>query len=296
MTSLLSVLVSLRLLGPAADSCQISPSDGRFFQSMLDDWATITGEILRLPSRALPWIVLFDRACAYNLAPDTSTALGQSLAPLASTRLAFGGRPVEVRTASVEDTVPLPNGAAVPVAGLAFTSFYEPRSGAEAFFVTALPDVWAHDPKYAADTTNGGEFVRAVLSHELVHTLQVVSIRARMADLVRRYPNLPQVLDDDLIQREFASVPGLDSAVRREIDLLYQAAAEPSAGKARQLGRRALDLMGSRQTRFHGDSAAAYSQFEELFLNLEGVACWGALQLARRRAQRADAPAVLDRI
>jgi hypothetical protein len=194
------------------------------------------------------------------------------------------------------DTVPLPNGAAVPVEGLAFTSVYEGRAGAGAFFVTALPEVWAHDPRYAADTTNGDEFVRGVLSHELVHTLQMVGIRDRMERLVEQYPNLPAVLDDDLIQRRFQPIPGVDSAMRVEIDLLYQAAAEPAAGRARALGRDALDQIGSRRARFYADSAAAYTGLEELYLNMEGVASWGAVQLGRRRAPRESAATVVDRI
>jgi hypothetical protein len=296
MTSLLAVLTALSLLGAPDAGCRLSASNGRFFQAMLDDWATITGEIFRLPSRELPWIVLFDRGCGYYLASDTATAFGRSLAPVPSARLAFAGTPVDVRTAPVADTVPLPNGAAVPVQGLAFTSVYERRADAVAFFVTALPDVWAHDPRYAADTTNGDEFVRGVLSHELVHTLQMVSIRDRIERLVERYPNLPGVLDDDLIQRRFEQVPGVDSSMRAEIDLLYRAAAEPAAGRARELGRDALDHMSSRRARFYADSAAAYTGLEELYLNMEGVASWGALQLARRRAPRDNAATVLDRI
>jgi hypothetical protein len=39
----------------AADSdCGLSPADARYFQTMLDDWSTITGEVLRLAPRPVP--------------------------------------------------------------------------------------------------------------------------------------------------------------------------------------------------------------------------------------------------
>jgi hypothetical protein len=134
--------------------------------------------------------------------------------------------------------------------------------------------------------------VRSVLSHELVHTLQIVQIHARLEALQTRFPTLPADINDDLIQRRLGTVPGMDAAVRAEIDLLYQAAAEPDPGRSRVLARRALGLVQARRVYF-ADSAAAYGSLEDVVLNMEGVACWGALQLALRRAATASPATVL---
>ena len=267
----------------AAPNCRPSPADARFFQLMLDDWSTMTGEVLRLPARPLPWIVLYDRACVYHIAPDTATAVGRATRPIGGTRLAFAGAPVAIRGAPAGKAVALPNGREVPIAGLAFTGIYGDSGRERPFFVTALPDVWANDPKYAADTNDQAEFVREVVAHELVHALAITGIARKLDSLQQRHPRLPSDLDDDLIQRGFMGRPAVDSAMRREIAMLYEAVAERDDGAARSLARRALDLLRERRAKYFADSADAYAPMEDVFLNMEGSATWGALQLTIRR-------------
>lgn len=270
-------------VGETNAPCELSAADARYFQAMLDDWAAITGEIFRLPARHLPWVVMFDRSCAYHIAADTTTRLGRTTRILTRARLTFGGRPVPIRALPIGRTVVLPNGAEIPVSGLAFTAPYGEGQEERAFFVTALPDVWANDPKYAEDSGDWAEFVRSVLSHELVHTLQIVAIRSRFESLHARFPALSMKLDDDLIQRRFGARAEIDATVRAEIALLFAAAGEPDADRARDLARHALELLQARRTTYFADSAAAYSEMEDGFLNMEGMACWAALKLALRR-------------
>jgi hypothetical protein len=292
------VLIAAPAVLPASTAavrdCGLSPADGRYFQAILDDWSTITGDVLHLPSRPVPWMILYDRSCAYHIAPDTATPAGRATRPVTGTTLRFGGKPVALRAVPAGQAITLPGGSEIPVAGLAFTQTYGDSGSERPFFVTALPDVWSHDPKYAADTSDQSEFVRSVVSHELVHTLSITATVRQVESIHRRHPGLDVDLDDDLIQRRFMNHPGVDSAMRREIALLYQAADEKDDARARTLARRALAMLQDRRAKFFGDSADAYGALEDVFLNMEGVACWGALQLRMRRELGIAADAVRD--
>ncbi len=275
-------------------ACRVSPVDARYFQAMLDDWSTVTGAVLRLPARPVPWMILYDRACAYHISPDTATQAGRATRSLPGAALRFAGKPVVVRGLPADSAIALPDGQAIPVAGLAFTQTYGDSGRERPFFVTALPDVWSHDPRYAADTGDQSEFVRSVVSHELVHTLSVTGTARQVESIGRRYPGLSLAFDDDLIQRRFMDRPGVDSAMRAEIALLYQAADERDDAMARDLTRRALGMLRGRRAKVFGDSAGAYGALEDVFLNMEGVATWGALQLRLRRQPGVAPAAVRD--
>jgi hypothetical protein len=271
------------MIANAVLACALAAGDAAYVQGALDGWAVVTRDLLRAPDEGLPWMVLYNRSCAFHLAPDTSTALGREAKVLRETRLSYGGRPVPVRALPVTDAVRLPNGAQVPVAGLAFTSVYGDGDGAKPFFVTALPEVWKQDPKYAKDPEDWEPFVLEVLSHELVHTRQMVAIRARLEALDQSFPLLPDEVDDDWLQEKFEPVAGVRPTVLAEIELLYQAAAEPAAARSREIARTALALMRARRATYYGEAAVAYSALEDVFLNMEGVACWSAFQLSRTR-------------
>jgi hypothetical protein len=254
----------------------------------------ITHDLLKLPDEPLPWMVLYGRSCAYHLAPDLSTSLGREAKVLEGTGLTYRGLPVSVRALPVEDAVRLPNGAEMPVAGMAFTSTYGDDGAATAFFVTALPDVWPEDPKYKDDPEDWTAFVLEVLSHELVHTRQMVAILDRLEELEKRFPLLPDKLDDDWLQKTFEPVAGVKPTVRAEIELLHQAAAEPAIARAREIARIALALMRARRATYYGEHAPAYSALEDVFLNMEGVACWSAFQLSLTRQPNTPPARALD--
>jgi hypothetical protein len=288
------MIIAQSFLAPAALACALSSADAAYVQSALDGWTTIARDLLRIPAQDLPWMVLYTRDCAYHLAPDATLPLGREGRAL-DVRLTYAGRPVVVRAIPSKDGVRLPDGASLPVAGVAYTSVYGPEGREKAYFVTALPDVWKQDPKYRDDPEDWPPFVLEVLSHELVHTRQMVAIMKRLEELKQRLPAIPSTVNDDWLQKQFEPVPGVGATVRAEVELLHQAAADPDAERGRALARTALGLMRARRATYYGEKDAAYSAMEDVFLNMEGVACWSAFQLARTRDPGTPAARVLER-
>jgi hypothetical protein len=47
-------------------ACALSASDAAYIQDALDGWTVITLDLLELPDAPLPWMILFDRSCAYR--------------------------------------------------------------------------------------------------------------------------------------------------------------------------------------------------------------------------------------
>jgi hypothetical protein len=281
------------VIAGAVLACALSAGDAAYVQNALDAWTRVTRDLLQISDTDLPWMILYTRSCAYHLAPDAATALARETRPL-DARLSYRGQAVPVRAVPVADAVRLPSGDSIPVAGIAFTSLYEREGAARPFFVTALPEVWAKDPKYADDPEDWAPFVLEVLAHELVHTRQMVAIFEKLDALKKRYPIVPETVNDDWLQEKFEPVAGVAPTVRAEIELLFQAAAEPEDGRARAIARTALALLHARRSTYYGESVAAYSAMEDLFLNMEGVACWSAFSLALARQPAAPPQRALN--
>jgi hypothetical protein len=285
----------LALLAPAparaAAACDPSTEQVRFFQDALDAWETITRDLLGIPRPALPWMLLFDRTCVYHLGADPAALPGR---PSPRAALRFSAEAVPVHAFAIGEAVALPRGDTVPVRGQAFTGVFGDGPSARPFFVAALPEVWRHDPAYAGDPEDWPPFVLSVLAHELVHTLQIVAVRERLEQLSSRFPGLPVDLDDDLLQKRYGGVPGVEPTVRAEIALLYAAHEEGRPQAARELAARGLALLRARRATYFGARLEPLGALEDTFLNMEGLACWAALQVERRRRPAAAAAASLD--
>src|SRR6266545_1250270 len=78
---------------PAA--CQLNESNRRWVQRALDGWDRIGRNDLRLSPSALPWIVLYDDACAWHLAFDDALLADSEPGGAA---LLFAAEPVRVRS------------------------------------------------------------------------------------------------------------------------------------------------------------------------------------------------------
>lgn len=50
--------------------CALSDDQSRWIQTALDGWERVSRDFLHVAPLPLPWIVLFDRSCAWHLAPD----------------------------------------------------------------------------------------------------------------------------------------------------------------------------------------------------------------------------------
>jgi hypothetical protein len=51
-------------------SCQLTDANVRWIQQALNGWEAVSRDALRFPPSSLPWIVLYDDACAWHLAFD----------------------------------------------------------------------------------------------------------------------------------------------------------------------------------------------------------------------------------
>lgn len=273
---LLSMAVALALgqspPPPATAPCALSPSEAQWLQAALDTWQRTTREILRVGNRPLPWMVVFNRACVWHLAPDPSVAIE---AEPVDTALAFDGQRVGVRAARHAGTIHLPSGRDVPAQPTAHASIY---GGRRTFFVLALPDVWRANPKAAAEA-DLDQFFLGVINHELVHTLHLAEVARRVEGLRRRF-TLPENLDDDIVETRFRETPGFREAFEAERDLLYRAAEATDAGERQRLAREAVTRIRERRSRHFRGVDAVFTELEDVLLMMEGVAIWAHAQLA----------------
>jgi hypothetical protein len=270
--------VGLELANGSPSKCELTEENQGFVQEALQGWEQASRDFLELDRAPLPWIVLFDTSCVFHLAPDEDFNSGADLDPSSIT---FAGKPVPVRAEAHNGRVPLPSGDTVPVHGMAFASLYSDETAP--FFVLALLDVWRSNPGAAA-RSDLRDIILGVVSHEIVHTRQLVAIGRRVAELRRRY-DLPEDVDDDIVERRFGDVPGYREAYEAESDLFYAAVTEEDAKRKRDLIKRALSIASERRNRFFTGPDEVFQELEPLFLNMEGVAQWAAFQLAQGDGQ-----------
>jgi hypothetical protein len=170
------------------------------------------------------------------------------------------------------------------VTPIASTGLY--RSGAAAFFVTALPGVWRADSRFAR-TPDLERFLQGVIAHELAHTRHLAPLLSRIKEITRRHGIDGVHLDDDIVQTRFQKAPGFQAAIEAEIEMFFRAAATPDPTARKALATRALSLAKARRERHFRGAESVYAELEDVFLSLEGVGQWAAFSLARARGSRA---------
>ena len=250
--------------------------DESLLQDALTSWETVSREELRLEDVALPWMVLFDARCTWHVEPGSPRPKG---AREVKTSLRFSGKPVRVLAVPHGGKVLFPSGASHPAEQpTAFASLAE--DGETPFFALALLDVWSAQPKPISDA-EFAKILRGVVSHEIVHTLQIRDVGRRVEALRKRYP-LPEHVNDDLIEELYSDVPGYREALAEESDLFYAAVEEKEPERRRELIRQALSLVEKRHARFFSGEKEGFREIDALFLNMEGVAVWAAYKIARR--------------
>lgn len=274
--------------GPATDrGCEFSDTDGRWIQRALDGWELVRRDYLRLDERPLPWVVLYDARCSWDIAPTDPPLIASSR--LLSTPLTFAGAPLQVRGTPHRGTVLLPNRVEIPIEVKASTQLY--RNDRLAFLVMSMPSVWRTDRRHAMKPFLD-EYLQGVFTHELTHTRHLVMINRRLRQLLR-VNDVPGRLTDDVIQVRFGSERGFSKAIERESDLFYRAADARDAATRRGLVAEALAVKRQRHERYFSGSNAVYAEIEGLFLTMEGAAQWAAYRLTETRGDsRREIPAL----
>lgn len=262
---------------PTDRGCEFSESDGRWVQRALDGWELVRRDYLKLDERPLPWIVLYDARCSWDIAPTDPPLLATSR--LLSTPLIFSGAPLEVRGTPHRGTVLLPNRVEIPIEVKASTQLY--RNDRLVFLVMSMPSVWRADRRHAVKPFLD-EYLQGVFTHELTHTRHLVTINRRLRQLLR-VSNVPGRLTDDVIQVRFGNERGFSKAIERESDLFYRATAARDTGTRRSLVAEALAVKRQRHERYFSGSNGVYAEIEGLFLTMEGAAQWAAYRLTKTR-------------
>jgi hypothetical protein len=267
----------LAVLGAPPQPCTMSTSQVLWAQAAVDGWTRASREFLRLNPEPFPWTILIGTTCVWHVQPDRRLT-GDAVT--ADVPLHLAGRPLQVLAQTHKGRVRLPSGAQLPAAPTAFAAVYDSAPAGKApFFVLALPDVWRQDPKAAAEPRLDA-IILGVLSHEVMHTRQIVHA-SRRVDEIRSRHALPKDIDDDLIERRFRDVPGFADAMEAETALFYRAAAATDASERLRLARAALQLVDARHAKYFIGANAGFAEVEGLFLNMEGVAVWAAYNLSR---------------
>ncbi len=257
----------------SASPCPLPETDRELVQRALDAWALQQDEALGIDSRPLPWIVFLGSDCVWHLerrrASTDSPASSESL-------WNYRGRPVDTWVVEAGDQVELPSGELVPKAPIAKTVL-----GPEGpFFVLAMPEIWAAHPAFEAQERRAKlpDFWLGVSAHELVHTVQLAPVVARIEGL-QAENDLPESFDDDIIQDVYSEDAVYSTRVANELDLLFAAAVEEDSAQKRERAKAALEAIQRRRAEFFQGERVVYAELDELFLALEGAATWAAFQL-----------------
>ncbi len=259
-----------------ATTCRISSTAAAWTQSALNDWAMLSTEVLHDRSRQLPTIIVFDDRCSRLLTQDSGAIVAATLVP---STLQYMGEPIAVWARTHRGTITLPSGESVPARPIA-TAVASSKSRPP-FVVLALPSVFRRDSALASNP-RFDLLLRGVLSHELLHTTQLPAL-VQQIDALARAHQLPVDLDDDILQRQFASDSLFRNAVTRERQLLFSAAFDLDANRARTSAREAIKHLRARRALRYVDSLTYFARMEDLFLTMEGSAEWVRFQMHRHR-------------
>ena len=261
------IAVLLPAAASAANQCAMSAPDRAWIETSTRAWDRMATQRLGLQPIAAPTIVLFDARCSFEKAAGKVW-----------------------KGSAHSGSVGLPDGAHVPVQ---VTSFAGVDGTGKPFFVMALPSVWD-----AAHLPISGDHVglTGVFLHEFSHTRQTPVLKP-LFDVAERLRPMPEDFSDDSLQKNFERDRTYAAAFALERDLLFQAAAEPDASKAKALAGQALGLMEARQKRWFRGEDTYWKAYDDLFLTMEGLGQWVAYAwLADPKGGGLEASAAMDKI
>lgn len=150
------------------------------------------------------------------------------------------------------------------------------------FFIVPLPALY-HRLAGADQAPYLDELFLGMTAHELTHTRQLVGAAQQINRLRVRY-NLPASLDDNIIEQEFGANDEYKRLFDEEQKLLASAIMAKGLADCRQKMGQALESARKRKQRFFIGDKAGYSDLEDIFLTMEGMAMWVQYRTARDRA------------
>jgi hypothetical protein len=234
-------------------------------------WKMVRSHSLRLPPAKLPWMVVFDRECVYNINPNEK----YSPAPGFGYVLKLGNETVSVRSRNHAGTVDLPDGASIPARVISFAANYD--SDSRSFFTAALPSVWERDD-YLRSEPRLASLVRAVYIHELTHTYHR-NFFARLSAIEKTLAGVEK-FDDDIVQNQFGRDEAFRDMYLSEIASAQKALLSPSRRDRKVAAKELLQAINDRRAKYYTGNNAKYAEIEDIFLTMEGVANWAGYRAA----------------
>jgi|CXWL01.1.fsa_nt_gi hypothetical protein len=271
--------------------CTLAPEERTWLAGAVGAWQRVSAEALALPPQSLPWMVLFDTACSWDLLPAGSQeSLPRGVGEVRA-ELTVGGDVLTLRGRAHLGAVRLPTGDTIPPQLTTFTGSYgSPAS--QPFFVFALPTVWRQTPRHQNEP-GLDRLMRSVFAHEMTHTRQTRAFGEGLDELAAGH-GLSD-LDDDVVQDTFGGRPDFRAAYEHERDLLYAAVRAADPRTRRGLASDALAAMRARRATHYVGATAFYAELEDVFLSMEGTANWAGYQVAVADGASADEALALMR-
>lgn len=243
--------------GPVPPGCHFGGPDSSWLSTALDAWQRKGAPALRVAALPVPPLILFDSECVFRVTVGEVWQVQSS---------PHGGR------------IQLPDGRTIPPMSIGITS---PGANDTTFFLAlALPQVWQEDIRYRPlnESRSGWEeYLMGAFSHEMAHARMLPNLLGRLRALEAGI--YPDTIEDNAVQNRFADSADFAAAVSRETQLLYRAASAGTRRTRLLLARAALESMEQRRARYYTGDDALWSELEQTFLDLEGVAQWAAFQV-----------------
>jgi hypothetical protein len=252
----------------AAVAAEIDKPTLAWTQAVVDRWEVACRKYLHVAPHPLPWIIFFDDRSSWHLNPDKSELPGHT--PLRAA-VKFAGRDHEVvQVEHREGRLWVPGRDALPVkAGGATMPYYDDR---RVFFELALPSLWRKESG-SAPSRDLDELILGLALHELTHTRQMVDVSRRIEAMRSRH-KLPESVNDNLIENTFSKIPDYKKIWDEEWAHLSRALLADDASGMRDAITEVLAASERRKARFFVGDYQGWSELEDIFLAMEGVAMW----------------------
>lgn len=247
--------------------CEPKPDETVWLEGTIKAWKKVRSDSLKLPPANLPWLVLFDDKCVFNINPNPKFFKNSSGRSPNSRSLA--GEKVAVYFAPHDGKITLPDAQIIPAHLISFAANYD--NDKSSFFVAALPSIWAKAEHLRAEK-NVATLVRAVYIHELTHTYHR-NFFAWLSEIEKELKDIDN-FDDDIIQNTFGKDDRFRKAYLDEIAMANAAAEEVSIRKKSIAAKGLLAAIKKRRGDFYTGQNKKFEEVEDIFLTMEGVANW----------------------
>lgn len=252
--------------------CKLETADRIWIEQTLNIWEKVRKNSLQTSAAELPWLILFDESCVFNVNPDKSQfkAINSDKSAISFNRKSF-----DIFTIRHNGKIALPEKGEIPAQLISFASNYD--NGQKAFLVSAMPQIWQKAP-HLKDEKNVDALVRSVFVHEMTHTFHQ-KYHAKL-DVIEKKMVGVENFDDDIIQNTFAKNADFRKTFESEHNLLYKAVGEKDLRRKRELAKAAFEMIKTRRDQFFINENAIYAEIEEIYLTMEGAANWAAFRSA----------------